>query len=461
MNTDTHMMEEKDDEEKESTEEEEFEDKEDTSDDNSHEFLFIMSGSHDTRGHHGSCGRAPPLRDAPGTRKLAESSPAKRASGLRKYTCGRYTRWCKPVTRSHSDNRKSAGDGMGDTRGAQFYNQRLELIHDDEDGGYHSESDANTDSDNDNDTSHSTSQRDSNYGGVSPDIIQKGIDTLHATSHPDSNCEGRSRGTSQNLNGISCDTSQRNSVNGGESRGTSQRPSIARLGDKFASYDIHHTICTIMREHLTKPWITFRMVPKDVRRDMYNCFKTRWSTNLECEQSNFEAFINVLKDRYSDMMYNLKLTSTRIARNDGCDIAIDDYKQFKIIRQYPPDSIPIDVWAKMCDLWDSDAWRKKSRIAKSNRDKGNDKAARHTGGSIGYAEYRARMASYLEEMIEKNGLEFSVDDPEIHDLEVQMEVERRSRQELEEEIRKERQERQELQQQMKEFMKKCMERPSS
>ncbi|KAL8200251.1 hypothetical protein R6Q57_011590 [Mikania cordata] len=253
-----------------------------------------------------------------------------------------------------------------------------------------------------------------------------------------------------------------------------------------------------MREHLTKPWITFRMVPKDIRRDMYNCFKTRWSTNLECEQSNFEAFINVLKDRYNDMMYNLKLTSTRITRSDGCDIAIDDYKQFKIIRQYPPDSIPDDVWAQMCDV-NSEAWRKKSTIAKSNRAKGNDKAARHTGGSIGYAEYRVRMkkslgrepnfreiflfthldkasktkllagelnlnsvnemffcndrskesyASYLEEMIAKNGLEFSVDDPEIHDLEVQMEVERRSRQELEEEIQKERRERQELQQQM-------------
>ncbi|KAD6452956.1 hypothetical protein E3N88_07661 [Mikania micrantha] len=162
-------------------------------------------------------------------------------------------------------------------------------------------------------------------------------------------------------------------------------------------------------------------------------------------------------------------------------------------------------------LWDSEAWRKKSTIAKSNRAKGNDKAVRHTGGSIGYAEYRVKMASYLEEMITKNGLEFSVDDPEvwsrvvepnlkrtrrvygigssdinyvvsgiassssgvtqydtqqlsekkIHDLEVQMEVERRSRQELEEEIRKERHERHELQQQMKEFMKKFMQRPSS
>ncbi|KAL8227006.1 hypothetical protein R6Q57_016838 [Mikania cordata] len=48
----------------------------------------------------------------------------------------------------------------------------------------------------------------------------------------------------------------------------------------------------------------------------------------------------------------------------------------------------------------------------------------------------------------------------ILDLEIQMEVERRSMQELEEEIRKERQKRLELQQQMKKFMKKFI-RPSS
>ncbi|KAL8204746.1 hypothetical protein R6Q57_010369 [Mikania cordata] len=124
--------------------------------------------------------------------------------------------------------------------------------------------------------------------------------------------------------------------------------------------------------------------------------------------------------------------------------------------------------------------------------------------------FKEAYASYLEEMIEKNGLEFSVDDPEmwsrivepnlkrtrrvygigssdinyvvtgiassssgvtqcdtqhlsqkkIHDLEIQIETERRSRLELEEEIRKERQERLEMQQQMKEFMK-YMQRPTS
>ncbi|KAL8246155.1 hypothetical protein R6Q59_007371 [Mikania micrantha] len=150
------------------------------------------------------------------------------------------------------------------------------------------------------------------------------------------------------------------------------------------------------------------------------------------KENTLEAFINVLKDRYSDMMYNLKITSTRITRNDGCDIVVGDYKQFKIIRQYPPDSIPDGMWAQMCDLWDSEAWRKKSRIAKSNRDEDL---------WIVWDFWRVLFM--------------------IHDLEVQMKVERRSRQELEEEMRKERHERLELEQQMKEFMKKFMQRPSS
>ncbi|KAL8243023.1 hypothetical protein R6Q59_013325 [Mikania micrantha] len=256
-----------------------------------------MPGSHDTRGHRGSRGHVPFLRDAPNMRKYVDSSPTKRDAGLRKYTCGRYTRWCKPLSRSSSRSRMSAGDGICDTLETQFNNQRLALICDDEDVGYHSES--NADTDNRNDIPHDRFQRESNYGG-------------------------RSHGNSQNLNDASRDTSQCNSIYGGQSHGTSQRPSIARMGDKFASYDIHHTICTIMREHLTKPWITFRMVPNGVRRNMYNCFKTRWSMNLESEQINFEAFINVLKDRYSDMMYHMKVTSARIARNAGCDIAIND-----------------------------------------------------------------------------------------------------------------------------------------
>ncbi|KAL8236146.1 hypothetical protein R6Q59_017227 [Mikania micrantha] len=351
-------------------------------------------------------------------------------------------------------------------------------------------------------------------------------DIPHDTSHRESNCGGRSQDNSQNLNDASRDTSQPNSIYRGESRGTSERPSIARIGDKFASYDVHHTIFTIMREHLTKPWITFRMVPKDVRRNMYNCFKTRWSTNLDSEQSNFEAFINVLKDRYSDMMYNMKITSTRIARNAGCDIAINDYKQFNIIRQYPPDSVPDGIWAQMCDkrvfgrepnfreiflLTHLDKASKAKLLAgELNLNSVNDMFFCNDRSKEAYA-------SYLEEMIEKNGLEFSVDDPDvwsrvvepnlkrtrrvygigssdlnyvvtgiassssgvthcdtqhvsqkkIHDLEVQIEAERRSRLELEEEIRKERQERLEerqerleMQQQMKEFMK-FMQRPTS
>ncbi|KAL8239294.1 hypothetical protein R6Q59_015861 [Mikania micrantha] len=234
----------------------------------------------------------------------------------------------------------------------------------------------------------------------------------------------------------------------------------------FASFTVHHTICTILREHLTEPWITFRKVPQEVRRSMYDRFKTRWSWNPECEQNTYEGFINVLKSRYSDIMYNLKLQSTNKAMEAGFEIGERDYTRFSIIRNYPPDSIPDGVWSQMCDLWDTDAWRKKSESAKRNRSSvsGSDKSSRHTAGSIGYDEYRVRLrkimrkepnykdiflmthlnkdskakflagelsinsldemdfctnrarvaySSYLEEMMEKYGPEFKDDDPDV------------------------------------------------
>ncbi|KAL8231165.1 hypothetical protein R6Q57_000943 [Mikania cordata] len=120
----------------------------------------------------------------------------------------------------------------------------------------------------------------------------------------------------------------------------------------------------------------------------------------------------------------------------------------------------------MCDLWDTDTWRKKSESAKRNRSsvKGSDKSSRHTAGSIGYDEYRVRLrkimrkepnykdiflmthlnkdskakflagelsvnsldemdfctnrakdaySSYLQEIIEKYGPEFKDDDPNV------------------------------------------------
>ncbi|KAD2804554.1 hypothetical protein E3N88_37931 [Mikania micrantha] len=472
-----------------------------------------MSGNRNTRGRRGSRGHVPHPSDRSGTRQSANSSPISGDNtSLRKYTCGRHTIYRGGHTGPSNSSHTRRGDPIGETQGvvqSRTNDKRLLSIHDDDDDDDDDDFNHNSDADNEDggDTPNHTSQRDSNYGV------------------------------------ISCNTSQ--------------KPSIRRVGEKFASFTVHHTICTILREHLTEPWITFRKVPQDVRKSMYNRFKTRWSWNPECEQNTYEGFINVLKSRYSDIMYNLKLQSTNKAIDAGFDINERDYTQFSIIRNYPPDSIPEGVWSQMCDLWDTDTWRKKSESAKRNRSsvKGSDKSSRHTAGSIGYDEYRVRLrkimrkepnykdiflmthlnkdskakflagelsvnsldemdfctnrakdaySSYLQEMIEKYGPEFKDDDPnvwghvvyaegrtkriygigssdvdyvmtgkastssgiaqsdhdqrlsqeKIHNLEVQMEAEKKAREELQEQMR---QERQEMQNQMNEVIRKGIE----
>ncbi|XP_076958845.1 uncharacterized protein LOC143634712 [Bidens hawaiensis] len=51
----------------------------------------------------------------------------------------------------------------------------------------------------------------------------------------------------------------------------------------------------------------------------------------------------------------------------------------------------------MCDAWDTEEWNKKSKSAKANRMKidSSGKFSRHTGGSIGYDEYRVRLRKAL------------------------------------------------------------------
>ncbi|KAI3829965.1 hypothetical protein L1987_04097 [Smallanthus sonchifolius] len=100
--------------------------------------------------------------------------------------------------------------------------------------------------------------------------------------------------------------SQHDSAHGGGSRGTSKLPPIKRVGEKFASFEFHQSIGKILREHLKGPWITFNQVPQSARDSMFDCFRTRWSWESECEQLNYDAFKNVLKGRYRDIMYYLK-----------------------------------------------------------------------------------------------------------------------------------------------------------
>ncbi|KAJ0515129.1 putative transposase, Ptta/En/Spm, plant [Helianthus annuus] len=139
--------------------------------------------------------------------------------------------------------------------------------------------------------------------------------------------------------------------------------------------------------------MTFREIPRDVLARMFECFRTRWRWDPASEQLIYEGFINVLKTRYSDIMRHLRITSTMMASRVREDMDPNNYLQFDIIRDYPPHSMSLEVWRALCRRWNTPGWLNKSKSGSRNRRSGNmnGKSSRHTGGSMGYAERRARM----------------------------------------------------------------------
>ncbi|KAL8240902.1 hypothetical protein R6Q59_014257 [Mikania micrantha] len=173
----------------------------------------------------------------------------------------------------------------------------------------------------------------------------------------------------------------------------SQRPFISRIGDGFASSEIHRSIGRVLREHLSGPWTTYRKVPQKVVIAMFKRFKTRWNWDKDNEQYIYEGFVNILKKRYRDIMLGLRKLSLNYALKAGHDITISDPEVFNVIRNFPPDLVAQNVWGQMCEIWNTEDWRKKSTSGKDNRSKTDrgGKTSRHTGGSIGYDERRLRL----------------------------------------------------------------------
>ncbi|KAJ0593505.1 putative transposase, Ptta/En/Spm, plant [Helianthus annuus] len=189
----------------------------------------------------------------------------------------------------------------------------------------------------------------------------------------------------------------------GASHDTNQGRMIRRAGDKFEVEhgDVHKSITRILAEHHDGVWMTFREIPRDVLARMFECFRTRWRWDPASEQLIHEGFINVLKTRYSDIMRHLRITSTRMASVVRPDMDPKNYRQFDIIRDYPPHSMSLEVWRELCRRWNTTGWINKSisgsRNRKSGDTSGSGKSSRHTGGSMGYAERRARMKRKMNE----------------------------------------------------------------
>ncbi|KAL8244578.1 hypothetical protein R6Q59_010836 [Mikania micrantha] len=120
-------------------------------------------------------------------------------------------------------------------------------------------------------------------------------------------------------------------------------------------------------------------------------------------------------ESFRDYMRRLRVKSTNKARVDGHDIAERDYTKFRIIRDYPPDTMPLEMWRDLCMAWDTKEWLKRSTSGTSNHASTDSSgfASRHTGGSIGFDEHRINMEAYLRAMTYMYGPNFTEDNTNV------------------------------------------------
>ncbi|KAD3337224.1 hypothetical protein E3N88_32744 [Mikania micrantha] len=89
----------------------------------------------------------------------------------------------------------------------------------------------------------------------------------------------------------------------------------------------------------------------------------------------------------TDIMSEFGEKSRNKAKEDGHDIPFGEEK-FDITCNYPPNCIPLERWQRLCKIWNTDKWLKKSKTGRSNR---NNDISRHTGGSMGFEEHRIKL----------------------------------------------------------------------
>ncbi|KAL8230133.1 hypothetical protein R6Q59_000538 [Mikania micrantha] len=169
----------------------------------------------------------------------------------------------------------------------------------------------------------------------------------------------------------------------------SQREFISRIGEKFAKGKIHRVIRILFNESFDGPWATYRQVPKEVLNGIFDRFRTRYRWDPSNDYVIREAFQNVLKKRYPDIMLEHRSTSAKKARDAGYNCP-NDKPDFNIMCDFPPRFVHPEVWRDLCMGWNTEEWKKKSKRGRNNRMSADDEdvISRHTGGSRGYDEHR-------------------------------------------------------------------------
>lgn len=73
----------------------------------------------------------------------------------------------------------------------------------------------------------------------------------------------------------------------------------------------------------------------------------RWDPRVD--QNIRDAFISVLKDRFRDIMSNMRQCSKAKAIKEKEKVPAEGY-DFKILCKYPPDTVPRKKWQRMCNV---------------------------------------------------------------------------------------------------------------
>ncbi|KAL8258835.1 hypothetical protein R6Q59_026788 [Mikania micrantha] len=126
-----------------------------------------------------------------------------------------------------------------------------------------------------------------------------------------------------------------------------QKPFIRPFGKKFANSKVHRLIRKIFDVSLEGAWPTFKKVPKEALDQMFETFRTTFSWNSDLEFASKQAFENVLRDRYSDIMLEMRMESATYARAAGHFIPKGGYN-FIIMSDFPPKLMSQDIWRELC-----------------------------------------------------------------------------------------------------------------
>ncbi|KAL8265926.1 hypothetical protein R6Q59_003270 [Mikania micrantha] len=144
------------------------------------------------------------------------------------------------------------------------------------------------------------------------------------------------------------------------------------------------TIRTLFNESFDGPWATYREVPKEGLDRIFDRFRTRYRWDPSNDYVIREAFHNVLKKRYPDIMLEHRPTSAKRARDARHNFP-NDNPNFNIMCDFPPRFVHPEVWVGIPMLG-----KKKSERGRNNHMSTDDEdvISRHTGGSRGYDEHR-------------------------------------------------------------------------